>query len=87
MELGNLLLQGKNSSGAPTRMKVPMRGKEAEQSVVAMNSAKAEGAKRLYCTALIAGQPREIGLMCRMKTTREETTNKAKLRDRCHEIV
>ena len=57
MELGNLLLQGKNPSGAPTRMKVPMRSKEAEQSVVVMKTAKAEGAKRLHHTALFAGQP------------------------------
>ncbi len=58
MELGNLLLQGKNPSGAPMRMKVPMRSKEAGQSVVVMKTAKADGAKRLHCTALFAGQPR-----------------------------
>lgn len=57
MELGNLLLRGKNPSGAPTRMKVPMRSKEAEHSVVVMKSAKADEAKRMYRTALFAGQP------------------------------
>ena len=59
MERGNLSLrcQGKNSSESPTRVRVPMRGTGAEQLVVAKKSRNADGAKGLYRSALLDGQP------------------------------
>jgi len=44
-------------SGSPMRARVLMRGTGAEQPVVAMKSRNGEGAKELYCSALLIGQP------------------------------
>ena len=49
--------KGEARSGSPMRARVPMRGTGAEQPVVAMRSRNGEGAKGLYCSALLIGQP------------------------------
>ncbi len=49
--------KGEARSGSPMRARVPMRGTGAEQPVVAMRSCNREGAKGLYCSALLMDQP------------------------------
>jgi hypothetical protein len=39
------------------RMRVPMRGTEAEQPVVAVKVRNGTGVKGLHCPALLDGQP------------------------------
>ena len=58
VERGNLSprCEGRNSSGGPTRVRVPMRGTGAEQPVVAVKSMKVDGAKGLYDLVLFYGQ-------------------------------
>jgi len=51
--------KGRNSSGGPARMRVPMRGTGTEQPIVATKSAKADGAKGLCYPAEIADQPED----------------------------
>ena len=50
-------------------MRVPMRGTGAEQPVVAMKSRNGDGAKGLYCPALLIGQP-EMGGTGEIKQSR-----------------
>ncbi len=49
--------KGENPSGGPTRMRVPMRGTVAEQSVLAMKVRNGIRAKGLHYPALLKGQP------------------------------
>ena len=50
-------VKGEIPSGGHTRMRVPRRGRGAEQLVVAMKSMKVNGAKGLHHPALLMGQP------------------------------
>ena len=56
----SLDVKGKVGDGRPIEMKVPRRDTGAEQSVVAMKSAKADVAKGLRYPALVAGQPLQM---------------------------
>jgi hypothetical protein len=60
VERGNLSLrcQGRNSSGSPIRVRVPMRSTGAEQPVVVMKSRNGDGVKGLHCPAIIDGSTR-----------------------------
>ncbi len=60
-ERGNLSVrcEGRSPSGSPARARVPMRATGAEQLVVAMKFAKANGAKGLRHLDLVVGQPVE----------------------------
>ena len=53
-------MKGKVEDGRPIEMKVPRQGTGAEQSVVAMKSAKVDVAKGLRYPALVAGQPLQM---------------------------
>ena len=53
-------MKGKVKDGRPIEMKVPRQDTGAEQSVVAMKSAKADEAKGLRYPALVAGQPLQM---------------------------
>jgi len=53
--------KGEVEDGGPIQTRVPKQDTGAEQFVVVMKSAKADGTKGLHYLALAAGQPKILG--------------------------